>query len=74
MRTTDYIGVSALTGKCVKNNSQTLALHDHMHFCKTFVCPEVFSILAKVHAISNILLLAPESFSLRLFVVFTSFP
>ena len=35
-----------ITGKCVKNNSQTSAVHDHMLFCKTVVCPEDFSILA----------------------------
>ena len=45
-RTSEYIGVSPLTGKCVKNNSQTSAVHDHMLFCKTVVCPEDFSILA----------------------------
>ena len=46
-RTSEHIGVSPLTGKCVKNNSQTSAVHDHMLFCKTVVCPEDFSILAK---------------------------
>ena len=46
-RTSEHIGVSPLTGKCVKNNSQTSAVHDHMLFCKTGVCPEDFSILAK---------------------------
>ena len=46
MRTWEHIGVSPLTGKCVKNNSQTSAVHDHMLFCKTVVCPEDFSILA----------------------------
>ena len=45
-RTSKHIGVSPLTGKCIKNNSQTSAIHDHMLFCKTVVCPEVFSILA----------------------------
>ena len=45
-RTSEHIGVSPLTGKCVKNNSQTSAVHDHMLFCKTVVCPEDFSILA----------------------------
>ena len=44
--TSEHIGVSPLTGKCVKNNSQTSAIHDHMLFCKTVVCPEDFSILA----------------------------
>ena len=45
-RTSEHIGVSTLTGKCFKNNSQTLAVHDHMLFCKTVICPEDFSILA----------------------------
>ena len=36
-----------LTEKCVKNNSQTSAVHDHMLFCKTVVSPEDFSVLAK---------------------------
>ena len=42
-----HIGLSPLTGKCVKNNSQTSAVHDHMLFCKTVPCPEDFSILTK---------------------------
>ena len=46
-QTSEHIGVSPLTGKCVKNNSQTSAVHDHMLSCKTAVCPEDFSILAK---------------------------
>ena len=41
------VGVSTLTEKCVKNNSQPSAVHDHILFCKTVVCPEDFSILAK---------------------------
>ena len=45
-RTSEHIGVSPLTGKCVKKNSQTSAVHAHMLFCKTVVCPEDFSILA----------------------------
>ena len=45
-RASEHIGVSPLTVKCVKNNSQTSAVHDHMLFCKTVVCPEDFSILA----------------------------
>ena len=49
-RTSEYIGVSPLTGKYLKNNSQTSAVHDRMLFCKTVVCPEDFS----VHAISNL--------------------
>ena len=46
-RTSEHIGVSPLTGKCFISNSQTSAVHDHMFFCKTVVCPEDFSILAK---------------------------
>ena len=45
-RTLEHIGVSPLTGKCVKNNSQTSSVHNHMLFCKTIVCPEDFLILA----------------------------
>ena len=47
-RTSEHIGVSPLTGKFVKNNSQTSAVHDHMLFCTTVVCPEDFSILVKI--------------------------
>ena len=47
-RTSEHIGVSPLTGKFVKNNSQTPAVHDHMLFCTTVVCPEDFSILVKI--------------------------
>ena len=32
-RTPEHIGVSPLTGKYLKNNSQTSAVHDHMLFC-----------------------------------------
>ena len=46
-RTSKYIGVWPLTGKCVKNNSQTWAVHDHMLLCKTFIRPEDFSVAAK---------------------------
>ena len=49
-RTSEHIGVLPLTGKGVKNNSQTSAVHDHTLFCKTVVCPEDFSI----HVISNL--------------------
>ena len=45
--TLEHIGVSPLTGKYVKNNSQTSAVHDHMLFCWTIVSPGDFSILAK---------------------------
>ena len=41
------MGICPLPGKCVKSNFQTLAVHDHMRFHKTVVCPEDFSILAK---------------------------
>ena len=47
MRTSEHFCVSSLTGKCVKNNSQTSIVHDHMLFCKTIICPEDFSILAR---------------------------
>ena len=47
MQTLEHIGVSPLKRKCVKNNCQTLVVHDHMLFCKTVVCPEDFSILAE---------------------------
>ena len=46
-RTSEHIGVSPLTGKFVKNNSQTSAIQDHMFFCIAAVCQEDFSILAK---------------------------
>ena len=46
-RTSENISVSPLTGKFVKNNSQTSAIHDHMFFCIAAVCQEDFSILAK---------------------------
>ena len=36
-RTSEHIGVSPITGKCVKNNSQTSVVHHHMLFCKTVV-------------------------------------
>ena len=39
--------VSHHSQKCVKNNSQPSAVHDHILFCTTVVCPEDFSILAK---------------------------
>ena len=35
-RTTEHIGVSRLKGKCVKNNSQTSAVHNHLRFKKVF--------------------------------------
>ena len=36
-----------LRGKCVKNNSKTSAIHDHMLFYKIVVCLEDFSILVR---------------------------
>ena len=45
--TSEHISFSPLSGKCVKNNAQTSAVHDHMLFCKTVVSPEDFSVLAK---------------------------
>ena len=63
-RTSEYIGVSPLTGKCVKKNSQTLAVHDHMLFCKTVVCPEDFSIL--VNSSCNFKLEIQESILIKL--------
>ena len=50
----EHICVSPLTGKCVKNNSQTSVVHGHMLFCKTVVCPKYFQFMLKVHAISNL--------------------
>ena len=63
-RTSEHIGVSPLTGKYVKNNSQTLAVHDHMLFCKTVVRPEDFPILAKSSC--NFKLEIQESILIRL--------
>ena len=45
--TLEHIGVSPLTGECVKKNSQTSAVYDNMLFCKTVVCPKDFSVLPK---------------------------
>ena len=45
--TSEHIGVSPLRGICIKSNSQTSGVQDHMLFCKTIVCPKDFSILAK---------------------------
>ena len=64
MRTSKHIGVSPLTEKCVKNNSQPSAVHDHILFCKTVVCPEDFSILAKSSC--NFKLEIQESFLIKL--------
>ena len=43
----EHIVFFPLIEKCVKNNSQTSAAHDHMLLCKIIVCPEDFPILAK---------------------------
>ena len=43
-RTSEHIGVSPLARKCVKNNFENSAVHDHILFCKTVVLPEDFSI------------------------------
>ena len=53
-RTLEHNSASPLTWKCVKNNSQTSAVQDQTLFCKTVVCPEVYSILAKSYEISNL--------------------
>ena len=47
IQTSEHICLSSHTGKYIKNNSQTSAVHDHMLFCKTVVRPEDFSIFAK---------------------------
>ena len=64
MGTLKHTGVSPVTAKCVKNNSQTSAEHDHMLFCKTVVCPEDFSILA--NSSCNFKLEIQESISIKL--------
>ena len=63
-RTLEHIGVSPLTGKCVKNNSQTSAVHDHMLFYKIVVCLEDFSILTK--SLCNFKLEIQESILIKL--------
>ena len=40
--TSEHIGVSSLTGKYVKNNSQTSAVDNHMLYCKTVIRPKEF--------------------------------
>ena len=64
-RTSEHIGVSPLTGKCAKNNSLNSAVHDHMLFCKTDVCPEDFSIPANISC--NFKLEIQESILIKLF-------
>ena len=53
-----------ITRKCVKNNSQTSAVHDHMLFCKIVVCLEDFSILTK--SLCNFKLEIQESILIKL--------
>ena len=50
----EHVGVLPLTGKCVKNNSQTSAVHDHMLFCKQLFVLKIFQFLLKVHVIPNL--------------------
>ena len=52
------------TGKCVKNNSQTSAVHGHMLFYKIVVCLEDFSILTK--SLCNFKLEIQESILIKL--------
>ena len=63
-RTLEHIDVLPLTGKCVKINFQTSAVHDYMLFCKTVVSPEDFLILAK--SSFNFKLESQESISIKL--------
>ena len=53
-RTSEDIGVLPLTEKCVKNNSQTSAVHDHVLFCKTVVFLKIYQFLLKFHPISSL--------------------
>ena len=53
-RTSEHIGVSPLTGKCLKNNSKTSPVHDHMLFVRQLFALKIFQFLLKVHAISNL--------------------
>ena len=41
-RTSEHIGVSPLTEKCVKNNSQTSAVHDHVLFVRQLFVLKTF--------------------------------
>ena len=63
-QTSEHVGLSPLTGKYVKNISQTSAVHDHMIFCKTVVRPKDFSILAE--SSSNFKLEIQESILIKL--------
>ena len=53
-RTSEHIDVSPLTRKCVKNNSQTSAVRDHMLYARQFFVLKIFQFLLKVHVISNL--------------------
>ena len=53
-RTSEHIGVSPLTRKCVKNNSQVSAVHDHMLFLRQLFVLKIFQFLLIVHAIANL--------------------
>lgn len=46
-RTSGHIAVSPLTGKFVKNNSQTSAVRGQLLSCKAVACPKDFSVLDK---------------------------
>ena len=60
----EHVGVSPLTGKYIKNKSQSSAARDHMLFYKTVDCPEDFSILAKTSC--NFTLEVQESILIKL--------
>ena len=53
-RTSEYIGVSPLTGKCVKNSSQTSAVHITCFFVRQLFVLKTFQFLLIVHAISSL--------------------
>ena len=53
-QTSENIGVSPLTGKCIKNNSQTSALCDCMVFVRQLFVLKIFQFLLKVHVIANL--------------------
>ena len=47
VRVSEHMGVSPLTGKVLKANSNSTAVRDHMLFCNTKVTFDNFSIIAK---------------------------
>ena len=47
------IGISALTDKCVKNNSQTSEVHDPCFFLRRLFVLNIFQFLLRVQAFSN---------------------